>query len=117
MMSLSQLVLLGLMALLFDTALLRMHLWPVLLLGTLGLATSGTLFGGLTATTSVRGTLLPVLLLPLTLPVLVAAVQATSGLLAGQTLAQVHRWLRLLVVYDLVMIALGMLTFEQTLQE
>src|SRR5439155_4603816 len=69
---------------------LHADLWPVLpglfavlLLGNVGFAALSTLFAAVAARTRARETLLPLLLLPLALPLLIAAVQATEAVLAG----------------------------------
>jgi len=84
----------------------------VLILGTIGLATVGTLFAAMTAQLRVRELLFPVLLLPAQVPMLLATVSATEAALAGQPLAQVSHWLKLLVAADIVYAAIGLLTFE-----
>src|SRR5207253_3713230 len=69
---------------------LHADLWPVLpgllavlLLGNVGFAALATLFAAVAARTRARETLLPLLLLPLALPLLIGAVQATQAVLAG----------------------------------
>src|SRR5205823_14467865 len=69
---------------------LHADFWPVLpgllavlLLGNVGFAALATLFAAVAARTRARETLLPLLLLPLALPLLIAAVQATQAVLAG----------------------------------
>lgn len=84
----------------------------VLALGTLGLATVGTLFAALTAGVRARGLLFPVLLLPVQVPVLLATVSATQVVLAGQPLGDAGAWLRLLAGADVVYLVIGLLTFE-----
>jgi heme exporter protein B len=61
--------------------------------------------------------MLPVLLLPLAVPVLIGAVRATGGLVEGTTLSEVGGWVRILVVYDLVIVAVSMLTFGYVVEE
>jgi heme exporter protein B len=84
----------------------------VLALGTLGLAAVGTLFAAMTAQVRARELLFPVLLLPAQIPVLLATVSATQGVLLGQPLAEAGHWLRLLVAADVVYLVVGVLTFE-----
>ena len=57
------------------------------------------------------------LLLPLAVPLLIAAVQATSGLVEGAGLGEVGGWLQLLVVYDLLVVAASMLTYNYVVEE
>ena len=84
----------------------------VVVLGTLGLASVGTLFAAMTASVRARELLFPVLLLPAQVPLLLAAVSATQSLLLGRPLAEVGHWLQLLAVADLVYLVVGLLTFE-----
>lgn len=88
----------------------------VLALGTLGLASVGTLFGAVTAQMRARELLFPVLLLPAVVPVLLASVSATQTVLAGETLADAAAWLKLLAAADLVYLVVGVLTFEFVLE-
>src|SRR5262249_38281987 len=84
----------------------------VLLLGTIGLAAVGTLFAAMTAALRARELLFPVLLLPAQVPILLATVSATEAALAGQPLAEVRHWLKLLAGADVVYVAIGIMTFE-----
>ena len=88
----------------------------VLALGTLGLASVGTLFGAVTAQMRARELLFPVLLLPAVVPVLLASVSATRAVLAGEPLADAAAWLKLLAAADLVYLVVGVLTFEFVLE-
>jgi len=88
----------------------------VLALGTLGLASVGTLFGAVTAQMRARELLFPVLLLPAVVPVLLASVSATKTVLAGEPLAEAAAWLKLLASADLVYLVVGVLTFEFVLE-
>jgi len=110
-------VLLPLFSALFDVPLLRPGVLLVVVLGTVGYAAVGTLLAGIAVNTRAREVMLPVLLLPLAIPALIAAVQATGGLVEGLTLAEVGGWMRLLVVYDLVIVAVSLLTFGYVIEE
>lgn len=88
----------------------------VLALGTLGLATVGTLFGAITAQLRARELLFPVLLLPAVVPILLGAVSATQSVILGQPLAEAAAWLKLLAAADLVYLVVGVLTFEFVLE-
>jgi heme exporter protein B len=88
----------------------------VLALGTLGLASVGTLFGAITAQMRARELLFPVLLLPAVVPVLLSSVSATQTVLAGEPLADAAAWLKLLAAADLVYLVVGVLTFEFVLE-
>ncbi len=84
----------------------------VLALGTVGVASVGTLFAAITATVRARELLFPVLLLPAQVPVLLAAVAATEVVLAGRPVGEAAHWLKLLAAADLVYVTVGLLTFE-----
>jgi heme exporter protein B len=116
-MAVVEIVLLPLFAALFDVPLLRPGVLLVLALGTLGYGAVGTLLAAIAVNTRAREVMLPILLLPLAVPLLIAAVQATAALVEGATLAEAGGWLRLLVVYDLMIVAVSMLTFGYTVEE
>ena len=84
----------------------------VLLLGTIGLAAVGTLFGAVTAQLRARELLFPVLLLPAQVPILLATVSLTEAALLGQPLGEVSHWLKLLAGADVVYVVIGIMTFE-----
>jgi heme exporter protein B len=109
--------LLPLFSALFDTPLLRPGVLVVTALGTVGYAAVGTLLAAIAINTRAREVMLPILLLPLAIPVLIAAVQATSWLVEGGTFAEVGGWVRLLVAYDLVIVAVSVLTFGYVVEE
>ena len=101
----------------------NLDLWaavPGLLLvacaGTVGFAAVGTLFAAMTAQLRAREVLLPVLLLPLTVPVLLASVRLTEAALSGEAWAQVRPWWQLLLGFDVVFLVVGFLTFEFVLE-
>ncbi len=86
----------------------------VLLAGTWALAASGTYFSALSLHTRYRALLLPLLLLPLAIPAIVAMVQATQHLLDGQ--GEVAYWLRLLVGFDILYTTLGLALADVVIQ-
>ena len=80
-------------------------------LGTVGLAATGTLYGALSSGLRVRETLLPFLLLPIVAPVLLAGTRIWQAAMAGGTPSDGTQWLRLLVVFDAVYLAAGVILF------
>jgi heme exporter protein B len=88
----------------------------VMALGTVGLASLGTLFAAMTAHLRAREVLFPVLVLPLEVPILLGTVKATEAVLSGEGLAAVGHWLTLLGAADIVFLAVGVLTFEFILE-
>ncbi|MCH7549588.1 MAG: heme exporter protein CcmB [Candidatus Krumholzibacteriota bacterium] len=84
-------------------------------LGAIGFSAVGTLFSAVAVNTRMRELLLPVLLLPITVPVLIAAVETTSWALGADI--EVSLWFKLLVVYDVVFVTACFLIFEYVLEE
>jgi len=80
-------------------------------LGTVGIAAVGVLYGRLTMSLRAREIMLPLLVLPVVVPVLLAAVQATSLTLNGST-SGISIWIELLAVFDVVFVTAGVLTYE-----
>jgi len=112
-----EVALLPLFSVLFDVWLFRTGILVVLVLGTVGYAAVGTLLAAIAVNTRAREVMLPVLLLPLVVPVLIGAVQATSALLEGASLTEAGGWIRILVVYDLIIVAVSLLTFEYVVED
>jgi len=84
---------------------------------TVGLAAAGTVYGMLAAGLRVRETLLPLLLLPVLAPVLLAATRATEGALDITTTADAWPWVRLLSVFAVIYTTFGVLLFGSLLEE
>jgi heme exporter protein B len=112
-----EILLLPLFSALFNVPLLKIGVLGVTALGTTGYAAVGTLLAAIAVNTRAREVMLPILLLPLMVPVLIAAVKTTGGLIEGGTLAELGGWVRLLVAYDLVIVAVSMLTFGYVVEE
>lgn len=86
-------------------------------LGGIGLSAVGTLFGGLIVQARLREALLPMLMLPVTLPLLIAAVSATGAILDGMPLSAVRAQLQLLGAFDILFLTVSWLLFEFVLEE
>ncbi|MDR7537670.1 MAG: heme exporter protein CcmB [Armatimonadota bacterium] len=96
------------------------RLWPLVLpvvLGGVGLAAAGTLFGGLLVQTRLREAMLPLLMLPVTLPLLIAAVSATAAILDGAPVSAVRAQLQLMGAFDILVLTASWLLFEFVLEE
>jgi heme exporter protein B len=89
----------------------------IVLLGSIGYTAVGTLLATMTVQTRTRDVLLPILLFPVVLPVLIAAVKASGGILAGDVWPEILPWLNLLIVYDAIFIAISFMSFEYIVQE
>jgi heme exporter protein B len=87
-----------------------------LVLGTVGLAAIGSLFGVLAVVPRAREAVLPLLVMPLATPVLLAGVKATGLATSGHGV-QAGSWLGLLVAFDFVFVAAGTLVFEHLVED
>jgi len=115
-----ELVLVPLVGLLFNAPFGARPLWLVLLLatGTLGFASVGTLFAAMLVRARSRDVLLPVLLYPITIPVIIAGVRGTAALLQATPDEPMARfWVALLVFFDVVFVTLALWTFEPLMTE
>lgn len=74
----------------------------LIVLGVAGLAAPGTLYAAMTSQVRGREVLLPLLLFPLTVPVVLAVVKGTALALGGDPMGQAGSWLGLLTVFDLL---------------
>ncbi|GGM04872.1 heme exporter protein CcmB [Deinococcus aerophilus] len=88
----------------------------VTVLGVVGFAAGTTFYGSITVSLRAREALLPALAFPILVPVVIATVRATSGLLEGQPLAQIGPWLTFLVAFDLGTVILATLLFPYAVE-
>ena len=90
----------------------------LLLAGTLGFSAVGTLFAAMLVRARSRDVLLPVLLYPITIPVIIAGVRGTAALLQAEIdVAMARAWLSMLVFFDVVFITLALWTFEPVMTD
>lgn len=116
-----EIVLVPLVILLFEASSLLNHpfwLAAILAAGTLGFASVGTIFAAMLIRARTRDVLLPVLLYPVIVPVMIAAVRGTAVLLQPEFDAQVAAfWLALLTTFDVVFVTLALWTFEPVMTD
>jgi heme exporter protein CcmB len=86
------------------------------LLATLGVAVIGAVFAAMLMRTRARDLLLPVVLYPILVPLFIAAIKGTSGVLTGEG-DQAWFWIRFLVAYDLSFLVASLWTFESLVIE
>ncbi len=116
-MSVVELIIVPVFAVLFNVPLLRGSVGLVVVLGTLGYAAVGTLFSAMAVNTRAREVMLPILLLPVAVPILIPAINATGGFLDGEPVSEVAHWLQLLLAYDAIIIAISFMTFDFVVEE
>ena len=96
------------------------HLGPlilVILMGTLGFSALGTLLSSLASNLKTREIMLPILLYPLMVPLAIGSVRMTSQLLAGKPLADMMNWVGLILCFDVIYIAVSIMTIDTILEE
>jgi heme exporter protein CcmB len=113
-------ILVPMVAFLFQAALFSRPLLLAGLLagGTIGFAAVGTLFAAMLVRARSRDVLLPILLYPITIPVIIAGVRGTVALL-GETPdeATATMWIGILLAFDVVFVTLSLWTFEPLMTE
>jgi heme exporter protein CcmB len=86
--------------------------------GTIGFAIVGTLFAAMLVRAQSRDVLLPVVLYPLTVPVLIAGVRGTAAIFAPEPeVVTAQTWLAMLVFFDVVFLTLALWTFAPVMRE
>ena len=94
------------------------ELLPILLLANLGLAAVGALIAALAIETRARELIVALLLLPMLVPVIIAAAQATEPLLGGsQSPEDLAKWLGFLALYDVVFVLVSVAVFDFLLDD
>jgi heme exporter protein B len=117
-MSLAEVVLVPVFAVLYNVSLTGVvwRLILVLALGTSGLVITGTVFSAISAHARMRELLLPLLLLPILAPLLIAAVEATASLLTEQP-ALDRTWVAFLAGFDIVFLTASWLLCDYLVEE
>lgn len=96
----------------------RFHwLLLVTILTTIGFVGVGTIFSVVALNTKMREIMLPLLLLPVSVPIIIAAVESTSGILTGVPISEIIDWIKLLSVFCLIFLIVSFLLFEYVLIE
>ena len=110
-------IILPIFSVLFNVALFHPALILIIVLGTLGYAGVGTLLSAMAAHSRAREVMLPVLLFPIVVPAIIAAVKATGGIIDGQQLSEIAHWVRLIVAFDVIFLAISFMTFDYVVEE
>lgn len=116
-MLLVEAALLPVYAVMLDFSVLSWSLMLTIFLGTLGFAVVGTLFSAIAVQTRSREIMLPVLFFPVLLPVIIAAVEASTRAVGGVTFIGLGRWLPLIVVFDALFLVICPWVFSFVVEE
>jgi heme exporter protein B len=112
-----EIIVLPIYSVLYTVNLFQPGLLLVILLGSIGYVAVGTLLSAMSVQTRTRDILLPILLFPVVIPVLLAAVKASNGFLAGAELADILLPINLLIAYDIIFIAVAFMVFDNVVEE
>jgi len=120
LMACVEIVLVPMIGLLFDAPLLRAPwlLAGLLASGTVGFACVGTLFAAMLVRAHSRDVLLPILLYPITVPVIIAGVRGTASIFAAEpNLDAALMWLSILIFFDAIFVTLALWIFDPVMSE
>ena len=95
----------------------KLLLLPIILLGIVGFSSVGTLVSAMTVHARAREVMLPILLFPIVLPAIIAAVKLTGGILDGQAWSEMRQWLQLLVGFDVIFMVVSYVAFDYVVEE
>ncbi len=116
-MLLVEIAILPLYSVLYNVNLFAPGLLLVILLGSVGYIAVGTLLSAMAVQARTRDVLLPILLFPVAIPVLIAAVKASAGFLQGWAMPDLLPWINLLVAYDVIFIVVAWMVFDYVVEE
>ena len=89
----------------------------VVLLGSIGYVSVGTLLAAMAVQARTRDILLPILLFPVMIPLLLAVVRASNAFLQGLGSSEILPWLRILIATDLIYLAVAFMVFDFVVEE
>jgi heme exporter protein B len=112
-----EIIALVIFTLLFNVNVLSLPLILITFLATIGFAAVGTLFSALSANTRAREMVLPILFLPVVLPVVISAVQASEKVLDGKSWGGLSPYLQLILAFDVVITAVSYLVFAYVIEQ
>ncbi len=104
-------------ALLFNLPVFSLQLVVIIVLTTVGFAAVGTLFSALAVNTRAREMVLPILFLPIVVPIIISAVQASGLALSGETWSSLSSWLQIIIAFDVVFLVASFLIFAFVIEE
>jgi heme exporter protein B len=112
-----EIIVLPIYSVLYNTDLFSAGFLGVVLLGSIGYVVVGTLLATMAVQTRTRDVMLPILLFPVTIPLLIAAVKGSMGFLQGLEMEEIRPWLNLLISYDIIFLALAFMVFDYLVEE
>jgi heme exporter protein B len=112
-----EIIVLPVYSVLYNINLFQPGLLMVILLGSIGYSGVGTLLAAMSVQTRTRDILLPILLFPVVIPILLAAIKASNGFLEGLEVSEFLMSINLLIAYDVIFIAVAFMVFDSVVEE
>ena len=116
-LTISEIILLPIYAILFNTSITHPIFLLIVVLGTIGFASLGTLFSAMAVNTRSREIMLPVMFLPIVMPILIGSVVASANILDGGGWSDAARGIHIIIVFDVLSLVVSPLLFEQIMKE
>jgi len=110
-------IILPIYSILYNNNLFSPGLILVIVLGSEGYVAVGTLLSSMAVQARTRDILLPILLFPVIIPILIAAVKASNGFLTGVPFADLTNWIFLLIAYDVIFTSVAFMVFDAIVEE
>lgn len=110
-------IILPIYSLLYNNNVITPGLIVVILLGSEGYVAVGTLLSSMAVQARTRDILLPILLFPVIIPILIAAVKASNGFLNGIPFSELTNWIYLLIAYDVIFTSIAFMVFDAIVEE
>ena len=104
-------------AVLFNLVVFRWEMLAIALLANLGFSSVGTVFAAMSVRVRAREVMLPMLFLPVVAPLLMAAVEATSGVVSERPFADFAQWIQLAGAFDVVFLVASAFFFQFVLED
>jgi heme exporter protein B len=116
-MTIVEAIVLPTFSVLYNINLINLGLIMVVILGSIGYSAVGTLLSSMAVQARTRDILLPILLFPVSIPLLLAAVKASNGFLQSLEMIDISPWLNILIVYDVIFVAVAFMLFDYVVEE
>ena len=104
-------------AVLFNLVVLRFEMLAISLLAVIGFSSVGTVFAAMSVRVRAREIMLPLLFLPIVAPLLLATIEATADLVAGDSWNEMSQWLQLAAAFDIVFLIVSAIIFQFILED
>ena len=116
-MLLVEIIVLPVYVLFYNINLFNPGLLLVILLGSIGYTSVGTLLSSMAVQTRTRDILLPIILFPIVIPIVLAAVDASGKFLAGADMSEIQPSLTLLIALDVIFTSIAFMVFDFVVEE